>query len=189
MAIQLHVDPLKISFWKYVFRYPFDWKTPWGYSFCIITQYLSLNATFGLFLANAILTFGNCLYLSDFISDIEDHSKQMNNDYIRMIHTRKTIKAEMELRNKLYNIIKFHSKSIQYDAFHVEIPKNYWFFSYFLYLSFANRFTDINKRFLFFYLACNAVTICVLALTLNAVYWRKIATLKISYMWNCHFFY
>lgn len=128
-------------------------------------------AIFVPFHATIILTVGNCLFLIDFVSDIEDHLKKMDTDYVPIKYGHRTADEEMKLRNRLSNIIRFHSESIKLKAtFRVEFISIFHnIFPYFLLFSFVNRFTHLNSEYLFFYLACNAMNLCGLALTLNAV--------------------
>lgn len=77
----------------------------------MIIQYLARSAAGTQFFASAIITIGNCLFLIDFVSDIEVHLKEMNSDYVRMKYDRRIVGEDVKLRRRISNVIKLNSIS------------------------------------------------------------------------------
>lgn len=94
-------------------RYPFNWKTSIGYLACWLLQVPPVLATAELFIYTLILAIGFCLFLEDFISDIEENLRELNDDLHRTLDNVSNIDQHFEMKIKLFDIIEFHSEAKQ----------------------------------------------------------------------------
>lgn len=145
-------------------RFIFDWKTPIGYTLCGIIQALVIFGTAELFICTLLLTIGFCLFIIDFISDVEENLHQFNDHFLRAPYPNR-----VEMKSKLLAIIRFHSKAKEL-RFEKQISTRKLFCIFFLIwlnsfvssfffslfschrLRFANEFSTTNTGIIFVYL-------------------------------------
>lgn len=90
-------------------RFPFDCKTPIGYGVSALFQaFASIFA--GLLLVHSlVLTIGLCTFVIKLISDLKT-DVQVLDTKVRIVSKEK-IAEQIDIRNKLIEIVKFHSES------------------------------------------------------------------------------
>lgn len=86
-------------------RYPFDWKTPGGYMFCLCIQTGGVLIFIKILLCTLILSIGFCMIMIEFVSDIEANLRHLNRKIVS--------KKKIDVKNKLFDIIEFHSEAIE----------------------------------------------------------------------------
>lgn len=94
-------------------RFPFDWKTRIGYLICILLQFPPTMATGELFICIIIPPIGFCLFLYDFVSDIEINLRLLNANWHKTVKNSSNIDGKTEMKRKLLSIIQFHSEAKQ----------------------------------------------------------------------------
>lgn len=92
-------------------RYPFDWKTPIGYAVCIFIQLSKFYLLIEVYACAMIVTIGFCLFVSAFVSDIEEKLRQFNEDVVALEGKKVTAKEHIMLTTKFSEIIEFHAEA------------------------------------------------------------------------------
>lgn len=67
-------------FWSLILRYPFDWQTPTGFLVCASTQAATIFARGQLIICTLSLVAGFSMFVSDFVSDMDEVLRDLNND-------------------------------------------------------------------------------------------------------------
>lgn len=93
------------------FRFPFDWETFTGYLGCNLIQVPTILVSTNLFVIVLILNLGFCLIVTEFVSDIEISLRQLN-EHLNGPKS-KEITNQIIIKNKLNDIIIFHSESME----------------------------------------------------------------------------
>ncbi|XP_055296830.1 odorant receptor 22c-like [Sitodiplosis mosellana] len=133
----------------YPAKYPFNWKTPFGYMVCAFIQTITVHAAGQIFVSVLILVVGFCIFVRAFISDIQDNLLQLNEDFETEIdRLNLCTKERVELKEKLIGIIEFHSESI-------------WF---------TNHFSDTNSSLILVFFLFTTISICNLFLQINMLF-------------------
>lgn len=95
------------GFSSYILRYPFDWQTPTGFLVCAATQAATVFARGQLIICTLSLVAGFSMFVSDFVSDMEEVLRDLNNDLTA---------RKMELFRQRNDIKKKFVGFIQLDA-------------------------------------------------------------------------
>lgn len=95
------------------FRFPFDWQTPSGFLASAFTESLSASLTAELFFDTLALTAGFCLYASEFVNDLEEMVRDLNENLITDGDGKLIAAVSMETKKKLIEIIRFHSEIVE----------------------------------------------------------------------------
>lgn len=96
-----------------IIRYPFDWKTPFGYAVCVLIQLCSSYAMIEVYNVCLVLTTGMCMLIADFASDIKEKLRQFNKILISLEDGKLTAEDRAILTKKLNEIIEFYSEARQ----------------------------------------------------------------------------
>lgn len=187
-------------------RYPFDWETFIGYLACWILQVPPVLATAELFIYTLLLPIGFCLFLEDFISDIEENLHQLSDDLHRIGENLSNIEQKIEIKMKFFDIMEFHSEarqlSVQFLGSSIPshkhflaklfenrsyLPPSQPFKRFKTYFSlplnipifrFANQFSNINSGIIFVYLLYFLISFCSAILQINIVIKQKLNLLN-----------
>lgn len=71
----------------------------------------SILVTAELFTCTLILIVGFCLSVTDFVLDIEEHLRRLNENIAGDENKNLTVKQQIEIRKNIFDIIKFHSEA------------------------------------------------------------------------------
>lgn len=96
---------MSVFFFFYILRYPFNWKTPFGYIICALIQTITQFVAGGIFVAILIMVVGFCSLVKAFILDIEENLIQLNEGVVEC-------KQQVKMMKKLFDVIEFHSESM-----------------------------------------------------------------------------
>lgn len=100
--------------WFPIFRYPFDWRTPYGFLACAFIQSISSIASVQASTCELILACGICLFIGTFVSDIKQRVHELNTGLKNVKNGQLTGLERMEKTKLLKDIIRFHSEAIEY---------------------------------------------------------------------------
>lgn len=94
---------------QYIFRLPFEWDTPIGYSLCIMIQIPILYLLADMYIFITLFATTLCIFVTDFVTDIEERLRSLNEIMLdqKMLIGNK----QMEITQKLIDIIQFHSQT------------------------------------------------------------------------------
>lgn len=98
-----------ISFFPSILSYPFDWRKPIGFAACILIQSLLSYTIVNVYAFTLSSTIGHCIFAAAFISDLEVHLRELNDQFRGMIH--ENAQNQLEIRRKFIEIIQFHSNA------------------------------------------------------------------------------
>lgn len=95
------------------FRFPFNSKTLSGYLVCILIEILTILAAVELFTCALTITITFCLFVTDFISDLQENLLHLNESLIGTERKDQTIADEIKIKKSFIDIITFHSEAIK----------------------------------------------------------------------------
>lgn len=84
-----------------------------GYFMSISIEAITLMVSAEQFLCVLIITIGFCWFISDFIADIEEHLRQLNEDLPLINTSRNMTEAHhlVRMMQNLANVIRFHGEA------------------------------------------------------------------------------
>ncbi|XP_055309036.1 uncharacterized protein LOC129572943 [Sitodiplosis mosellana] len=91
----------------YPYVVPFNWRSPFGYMAIVPFQLIGILSCSEVCVIVLCLFTGLCLVMTTFVSDIEANLDIMNEYLLKANELNST--QQIELNNRLYTIIKFHS--------------------------------------------------------------------------------
>lgn len=91
-------------------RYPFDWHTPAGFLLCASSQASTVFARGQIIICSLSLVAGFSLFMSEFVSDLEEILRDIDEDLNAMGHERSTIRG---IKRKFCDFIRFDSEAKQ----------------------------------------------------------------------------
>lgn len=156
---------------KFVFSFPFDWRTPRGFLAANLFEAITGSLAAELYFDTLALIGGFCLYAMEFVADLNAILRDLNN-VIEGGENRKITQAEyMEMQIKFNEILRFHSEVIELsrtESFEYwnENTKNGNRFSF----RFWNRFADLNSSAIFSYFMYAILSFGSVFLQINLVY-------------------
>lgn len=92
-------------------RYPFDWRTPYGYLGCISFQAVSVSYPITESVILLSTTVVCCLFLNAFSTDIEINLRELNELAIEAETYGLTMRRKIQMKKKLIDIMQFHSQA------------------------------------------------------------------------------
>lgn len=95
------------------FGFPFNSKTLSGYVFCILIEITTVLAATEMFTCALAITFTLCLFVTDFISDLQENLLHLNESLIESEEKDKTIAGKIKIKKSFVGIITFHSEAIK----------------------------------------------------------------------------
>lgn len=101
---------LQITYFCNTFSFPFDWRTPFGYIGCNIIQISTAYMCEKVYALGVNLTFGFSVFLTNFVTDIEEKLRQFNVKLNKWkMKNCLNMRQRGELKNDLIDIIQFYS--------------------------------------------------------------------------------
>lgn len=106
-------------------RFPFDCNTPVGYLGCITSQAATVFVGGELFVCTLTLTVGFCLFVTDFILDLEENLRQLNEIISTTSNDALNIEDHLEAREKFFGIIQFHAEAKRQVEWKIDVTENF----------------------------------------------------------------
>lgn len=96
-----------------IFRYPFDWQTPYGFLASNLIQTVTTVFYVQAFLCPFILTCGLSWFLTTFGLDISERLCELNKGLAFVKNRKISTKQRIEKKKIFNDIIRFHSDAVQ----------------------------------------------------------------------------
>lgn len=90
-------------------RFPFDVRTPIGYTGCCLIQVIAIVVLSSLYIVIISFMIGLCVFDTAFVSDIEEKLRQLNAKLIKADEKMSQIYEKLEMEKIFIDVIKFHS--------------------------------------------------------------------------------
>lgn len=110
----MSLSKLKHNLFPIFVRYPFEWRTPLGYTTCVFIQISTLFALFELYSIIITLTIGCCMFVIGLVSDLKEKLHQFNVNLLEMCNKKNyNGRDKIELKKNLNMIIQFYADARQ----------------------------------------------------------------------------
>lgn len=146
-------------------RFPFDWTTPIGYFGCFLIQSIISFMITEIFYTTTCFHVVFCILATNLAEDIVQNLNELNENYIKKIDDFNT--ALLETKNKLYQIVKFHSEARQLSVFFSFLNENYLEFLPFFRI--VERFSVLYSRIIIIFMLITLMAVCSLFLQIDKV--------------------
>lgn len=146
------------------FRFPFDWRYPFGYIIAIVSQILVLYLNCATFICSWMLFVGMCMFIASFVANIRVSFENLN-AAIALARLNGSRKKILELQANLNQIASFHSSVIQLSCHLITLLSMLDNFSF----RFTHDFVDIFDKIILMNLAFGVISICTTLFQLYVV--------------------